>query len=151
MGTHRLKTYALNSHLWPALKQQLQPTTHWCGSSLVCSDTNNSAATTVCPQAWHLSAVQPAADCGLQEPGGQGGEAASGTVWLWEPWTRGDADEGTPSFELGCVIILFNITQVTVQYIFLLLTCKKRVTLKTVKQQKMYNYTRQQIYQPADK
>lgn len=40
------------------------------------------AAAAVCPQAWHLSAVQPAADRGLQEPGVQGGEAAPGTLRL---------------------------------------------------------------------
>lgn len=35
-----------------------------------------------CPQAGHLSAEQPAADCGLQEPGGRGGEPAQGTLRL---------------------------------------------------------------------
>lgn len=35
-----------------------------------------------CPQAGHLSSGQPAADCGLQEPGGRGGEAAQGAIRL---------------------------------------------------------------------
>lgn len=49
----------------------------------------------MCLQAGHLSPGQPAADRGLQEPGGRGGEAAPGAVRLREPQTRGDADEGT--------------------------------------------------------
>lgn len=65
------------------------------------------AAAAVCPQAWHLSAVQSAADRGLQEPGVQGGEAAPGTLRLWEPRARGDADEGRQLFEWGGVIKLF--------------------------------------------
>ena len=48
----------------------------------------------VCPQAGHLSSGQPAADCGLQEPGGRGGEAAQGAIWLWKQRAWGDADEG---------------------------------------------------------
>lgn len=35
-----------------------------------------------CPQAGHLSSGQPAADRGLQEPGGRGGEAAQGAIRL---------------------------------------------------------------------
>lgn len=49
----------------------------------------------VCPQAGYLSSGQPAADCGLQEPGGGGGEAAPGTLWLWKPQAWGHVDEGT--------------------------------------------------------
>lgn len=49
----------------------------------------------VCPQAGDLSSGQPAADCGLQEPGGRGGEAPPGTLRLCKLQARGHVDEGT--------------------------------------------------------